>query len=215
MGTTENENKEDVQNTFIEKKREILSVQVTPEEKRQITKMAIKDCGISVSEFVRTKIFLEPKRNLQEDEQIIDLPMQDEERQAYEETIDKLNLELKTLKSDVVKLKVSKVNLLPGGLNTEESENKPSLGVINSLNPDFINTIERVKEYRNKKFEALSDEDKKDFPDYLDFEKFFTTVLLRGFRRMYNNGVLKQHSGLLYEDVKLMASVSNIDFDEV
>ncbi|MCW3076949.1 MAG: hypothetical protein JWO32_1558, partial [Bacteroidetes bacterium] len=31
-----------------EKKREVLSVQVTPEEKRQITRMAVKDCGISV-----------------------------------------------------------------------------------------------------------------------------------------------------------------------
>src|SRR5690606_16757441 len=89
----------------VEKKREIISVQVTPEEKRKITTMAIKERGISVSEFVRTKIFLEPKQPVAPAAEIEE-PLRDEERQTYEDTIDALNSRINELKETVVNLKV-------------------------------------------------------------------------------------------------------------
>jgi hypothetical protein len=195
---------------FTEKKREIISVQVTPEEKRKITKMAIKDCGISVSEFVRTKIFLEPKATQAAESQ--EEPLQDEERRAYEETIDKLNSDKKQLVDENLKLKVEKTPI-----PTEQPKETPIIktGLISEVEEEFKKAVDSLFQYREKKYAGFSEEKKTENSDYLDKDKFLKLVLLRGLRRMFNNNVLNESTGLQYQDMKTLSNIAKIDFDEV
>lgn len=110
-----------------EEKREFINVQVTKEQKQAITKHAIVNCGISVSEYGRTKMldFSEPKKEVEK----TDESMSDDDRAIYEEgmkksserekqkdeLINKLtaeNLELKELLKNEPKQEVSESNIV-------------------------------------------------------------------------------------------------------
>lgn len=184
-----------------EKKREVISIQVSPEEKRQITTMAVKDCGISVSEFVRTKIFTEfPKETEAE-------AMTDEERQIYEDKLSDLNEAVKSLKTDIVNLKVGKAS--PSAVKGVEVAPLKENGIIFDLAEDFKATIEKIKTFRAGEIEKMSEEQKANVPD---INKYFKTIFLRGLRRSYNNGFLAKYTGLTTDDIKLMADSEAIDY---
>lgn len=213
METTTQEVKEPIkeiaQAPETEKKREIISVQVTPEEKKTITRMAVKDCGISVSEFVRTKVFMEQKLVSQESTK--ENPISDEERLIYEEKISEFNAENKKLKDDIIKLKVASAN----------PKDKPEEIIIPEVNvnelkivlePKSKSIIDKIKDFRDEKFKNLSDEDKKEF---IPFEKYLIVLLMRGLKRSYYGGILYSNTGLTTDDVKVIAEAEKIDYDEV
>lgn len=207
---TEPENKSTVTEQTTEKKREILSIQVSTEEKRQITKMAVKDCGISVSEFVRTKIFMEPKNQIDQNAINIDTPVLDEERQAYEDTIDARNKEIQKLKTEIVNIKVSNVNVGKQEA-AKEVETNPNVLTI-QLEPEFKLCFEKIKTFRETKLSKIEDEEEK--ASFMPIDKYLKTILLRGFKRSFNNGQLGSATGITTDDIKLMAEKAGIDYYE-
>ena len=191
-----------------EKKREVISVQVTPEEKRKITVMAVKDCGISVSEFIRTRAFMDIKAITSNTEE--PMPLIDEEREIYEVKITELNAENLKLKTDIVNLKVT--NAKPS--NTEIEVIKPEVyeGSLNIVFEPKMNTLfDRIKSFRNDKLKTLTEEEQLTF---LPFDKYVKVLLMRGLKRSYYGSVLNSHTGLTTDDIRDMAEAENINYEE-
>lgn len=193
----------------VEKKREIISVQVSAEEKRLITRMAIKDCGISVSEFVRTKVFAEPaKQPTNEKGELSETPLTDEEKEMYEEKMTELNAENRKLKDEIVKIKV--LNADPG--KAKEAEPAVSANtLILELSEGFKNGLDALKKFRDEKALNLPEDEKAAFASN---EKYLKTIFLRGLKRSFNNGILGENTGLKTEDIKTMAAAEEIDYDD-
>ncbi len=192
-----------------EKKREIISVQVTPEEKRKINIMALKDCGISVSEFVRTKIFLEPKKN--SIEAPTENPISDEEREMFKETLNSKNEEIKPLKDEKVKIKVANVKERQNEAQNNELTELEKSALIIVLNEKYMAIFNRIKSYRKEALEKMNDKDKAVF---FDFNKYLITLLLRGLRRSYYNAQLASNSGLNTGNIAEIAAAELIDYEE-
>jgi hypothetical protein len=193
----------------VEKKREVLSIQLTPEEKRTITRMAVQDCGISVSEFVRTKIFADPKKMFAEN--INESPITDEEREIYENKLSDVNKQMKVLKEELINLRVSIAN---PNLETLEEAIKPVTDNELSIqfSADAFPIIESIRKFREEQAAKLDDKEKE---KYYGYNKYLIAILIRGFRRSYFNGELNINTGLTTDDMKLMAKVENIDYDNL
>ena len=154
METAEKKQTESVANNDVERKRDLITFQVSPLEKRKITEMAIKDCGISVSEFIRTKIFIEPKK-LEPIEVLEPIQMDDEERKIYEDKLKDITNENRTLKDELIKIKVLKTEITPGGDNTQ-AVTIPSNDVndlVIKLEPEFKQLFDLIKQNREEKHE--------------------------------------------------------------
>jgi len=191
----------------IEKKREIISIQVTPEEKRTITRMAVKDCGISISEFVRTKIFVEPKTVIINNEN--ESPLTDEERTIYDEKISELNLAYKKLLDENIKLKVSKAD--PNKKENETVVNPiEERALIIELESRTKTLFNRIKSFREDAFKELDDTEKEKFEP---FEKFVKVLLLRGLKRSYYGNCLNASTGLTTADIREMSEAEKIDYE--
>ena len=212
METTEKENKEAtieaIKPLEIEKKREIISVQVTPEEKRTITRMAVKDCGISVSEFVRTKVFMEQKPVTTNE--VIESPITDEEREIYEEKISEVNAENRKLKDDIIKLKVA-------GADPNEKEAAIIVPVDENvlhipLKPETMAIFNKVKDFREEIIKTLPNDEKY---SVFAFEKYLSVLLMRGLKRSYYSGALYSGTGLATDNIREMAVSESIDYDEL
>jgi hypothetical protein len=191
----------------IEKKREIISIQVTPEEKRTITRMAVKDCGISISEFVRTKIFVEPKTVIINNEN--ESPLTDEERTIYDEKISELNLAYKKLLDENIKLKVSKAD--PNIKEVEQIVVPTKENVLAiELEPKTKEFFDNIKNFRDL---ALGELDEKEKEEFEPFEKFVKVLLLRGLKRSYYGSCLNSSTGLTTADIREMSEAENIDYE--
>lgn len=191
-----------------EKKREIISVQITPEEKRKITRMAIKECGISVSEFVRTKIFMDHKTINENND--VENPVLDEERVLYEDKLSELNEENKKLKDEIVKIKVAFAN--PNNEIDEvvtEQINENELKINFAENSKVL--IDSIKTFRDEKFKNLSEKEKENF---FSFEKYLVLLLIRGLKRSYYFAALNSNTGLNIDDVRKIAEFEKIDYEE-
>ena len=199
-----------VNSSIPEKKREIVSVQVTPEEKRIITRMAVKDCGISVSEFVRTKIFMEPKTGLLEDKN--ENPILDEERLIYEDKISDLNTELKKVKDDFLKYKISITKPVQDDLVATPQKEFVENGLNIALESTTKSLFDGIKKFRDDEFNNLSDDEKLNF---LPFEKYLALLLIRGLRRSYYAGVLNSNTGLTTDNIKEMAEAEGFNYYDV
>ena len=192
----------------IEKKREIISIQVTPEEKRTITRMAVKDCGISISEFVRTKIFVEPKTVIINNEN--ESPLTDEERTIYDEKISELNLAYKKLIDENIKLKVSKAD--PNKKEVEQIVIPTKENVLAiELEPKTKEFFDNIKNFRGLALGRLDDTEKEKFEP---FEKFVKVLLLRGLKRSFYGQCLNASTGLTTADIREMSEAENIDYEE-
>lgn len=192
----------------IEKKREIISIQVTPEEKRTITRMAVKDCGISISEFVRTKIFVEPKTVIINNEN--ESPLTDEERTIYDEKISELNLAYKKLIDENIKLKVSKAD--PNKKEVEQIVIPTKENVLAiELEPKTKEFFDNIKNFRDLALGKLDDTEKEKFEP---FEKFVKVLLLRGLKRSFYGQCLNASTGLTTADIREMSEAENIDYEE-
>ena len=193
----------------VERKRETISFQVSPKEKTQITYMAIKDCGISVSEFIRTKIFLEPKK-AEPIEPLLPNPMDDEERAIYEGKLKEITDENAILKNQIVKDKVLKSEIIEDAGTTEikdiVTDNINDLVI--KLEPELKQLVDRIKQFREDKFKTLDIEEQKSF---YDLNKFLKLILFRGFRRSYSLSELKASTGLVLSEIESISESEGID----
>ncbi len=181
-----------------ERKREVISFQVSPQEKTQITYMAIKDRGISVSEFIRTRIFAEPKK-VDSNESVISNPLDDEERTIYEEKIKNITKENTVLKDHLILNSAVKDIILEETKKTEE-ENigiNDETDLIIKLDPKLKQLFDRAKQYREDQCRSLDPEKQK---EYYDFNKFLNVLLLKGIKHGYSRLNLKSDTGLILSD---------------
>lgn len=206
METTEKKEEKNTTITDVERKRETISFQVTPKEKKEITYMAIKDCGISVSEFIRTKIFIEPKKN-EPIEALLPNPMDDEERAIYEDKLKEVTKENVVLKDELIKIKVLKTDIHKGE-ETEIIVEENANGLTIQLEPEFKELFDRIKKYREEKANTLDEDEKKAF---YDFNTFLKLLILRGAKRSYNSDDLKNSTGLVLSDLTAMLKITGID----
>lgn len=202
METKEKTEEKKPLNTDIERKRELITISVSPDEKRRITRMAVSDCGISVSEFIRTKVFLESPKPT---EPIQESPLKDEEREIYEEKIREFSEEIQTLKDTLVKTKVLNTNVED---IAEISEAMPENAILIELEPELKQLLDQVKKFRDEKALTLNPEKLKEFYDYNTFLKL---ILLRGFRRSYGLSSLNENTGLKWSDFNAMVELCKID----
>lgn len=210
METTEKKEEKSPILSDVERKRETISFQVTPKEKTQITYMAIKDCGISVSEFIRTKIFVEPK-TLEPQDEVLPNPMDDEERAIYEEKLKEITAENVRLKDELIKVKVLKTELHQDEENTEieKTVTNDINDLVIHLEPEFKQLFDRAKEYRDEQSKTFTP--KRLQKEYYDFNKFLKVLILRGVKRSYSNNELKADTGLLLSDFTAMEAIAKID----
>lgn len=192
-----------------EKKREMLSIQVTPEEKKRIAFMAIGERGISVSEFVRRKIFTEQKTVVIDNSN--ETPLMDEERQMYEDMLDLKNKENQKLKDDLINFKVAQPS--PAILEVESPVINPisETALLIELDAKTKAYFDAIKQFREDKIKTLDEDEKAEFMDY---DKFVKTILLRGFKRSFYGSVLNSSTGLTTDDIREMAKAENIDYEE-
>ena len=150
-----------VNSSETEQKRAFLTVEVTPEQKLQVTKEAVEVCQTTVSDYCRTKIFMSKQENQTE---IDGNGMSDEERKIYDETIIKLKKENNFLKEQNTQLKVEAST--PGLQDEitalkEENENLKAKIFVSesdlyqSLTPDENKLINDVIKLYNKKVSNL------------------------------------------------------------
>jgi hypothetical protein len=116
-----------------DKKRTFINIAVTPEEKISVTKSAITDCGISVSEYCRTKIFT-PKRE-QNIETTVDV-LTDPEKEIYEKKITEQTNQINLINDELIKVKIAKSTPTQSDeyklLETENKSLKEQLEKINA-----------------------------------------------------------------------------------
>lgn len=209
METTEKKEEKNTTISDVERKRETISFQVTPKEKKEITYMAIKDCGISVSEFIRTKIFIEPKK-IEPVEALVPNPMDDEERAIYEDKLKEVTKENGALKDELIKIKVLKTDVRSSNeldqTETIVSDNTNNLAIL--LEPEFKELFDRIKKYRDDKFNTLTADEQKEF---YDFNTFLKLLILRGVKRSYNSSDLKSSTGLVLSDFEPALKVAGVD----
>jgi hypothetical protein len=169
--------------------------------------MAVKDCGISISEFVRTKIFVEPKTVIINNEN--ESPLTDEERTIYDEKISELNLAYKKLLDENIKLKVSKAD--PNIKEVEQIVVPTKENVLAiELEPKTKEFFDNIKNFRDL---ALGELDEKEKEEFEPFEKFVKVLLLRGLKRSYYGSCLNSSTGLTTADIREMSEAENIDYE--
>ena len=193
-----------------EKKREMLSIQVTPEEKKRIALMAVKERGISVSEFVRTKIFTEQKTIIIDNSN--ETPLMDEERELYEETINQKNAELTKLKDELINFKVAQPSPAQTNSETPLINSISERALIIELDPKTKTLFNQIKKFREDLYKGLTNEKEK--AEFIEYDKYLKILLLRGLKRSYYGSVLKSHTGLTTDDIREMAQAENIDYEE-
>jgi len=104
-----------------------ISVKLKPEEKQKLIQKAVTENGLTVSEFVRYKIFEEEPENKEmakapDQEREI---LQDEEREAYEKLIQAQRQAIADLTEELYKVKAKNIDLTkPNGVEiTEDNTN--------------------------------------------------------------------------------------------
>lgn len=205
MSTTEKKEEKPALNIDAEKKREVISFQVSPSEKREITFKAIKECGCTVSEFIRAKIFMEPKK--------IEVPVtseaiafDDEERLIYEDKLKELTDENKVLKDKLINERILKTTIDPNGIVLPKENEGNNISIFSE--PEFKSLLDKIKAYRDEKLASLDEEDK---AKYYDFNTFLKLMFLRGVQRSYFSSDLKNSTGLQLSDFDSILEVSKIN----
>ena len=198
-------------------KRVVISISVTPEEKRKISVEALKDYETSVSDLIRSRMFIKPE---EPKEDVGDSTGEDTEIEIYKEVIQDLKNEITELKESNLQLKLNENENAPDDEedNSNEKETiEPTAPKENILFIEFEqeedekSIIQKIKEYRSELFERL---DPKEIEDFKDFDKYSKTIFLRGLKRSYNNGVLNEGTGLHILDIQNTAKLEQIDYSD-
>ncbi len=132
-----------------EEKREFINVQVSKEQKQAITKHAIVNCGISVSEYGRTKMldFSEPKKEVEKTSG----ELTDDERAIYEEGMKKSS-ERDKQKDDLIN-KLTAENLeLKEILKNEPKQKNAESNIVIELTPEQRKIVDDSIVYETKSF---------------------------------------------------------------
>lgn len=193
-------------------KREVISISVTPEEKRKISVEALKDYNTSVSDLIRSRMFI--KHDAVPNQEAPTEKEETSESEIYEEVIRQLKAEISELKEENKELKLNADE--PTNVDTvEEIEETPRKS--NGLYIEFVkgedeeSILEKLKANRAQMSEELSPEELENFED---LEQLTKIILLRGFKRSYNSGYLAKDTGLRLSDVKKAAELEGINYDE-
>lgn len=142
--------KENIKTETAEDKREFINIAVTKEQKTAIQKEAIEVCGISISEYCRTKI-LTPKADPQA-ETVVNT-VNDEERELYEVRMKKDADTIKKLTEENVQLKVSKsIPVETVESVKEESNIVPACALFLNLTPDQRKIVDIALALESKSF---------------------------------------------------------------
>lgn len=195
-------------NADTERKRELITFQVTHSEKKEITEEAIGVRGIPVSQYVRIKMF--DLESAQTEPDILENPMDDEERETF-------NAKLKELKEENDSLKAKQTETKPAiaAPTFVKTEAKPTPGNALTIEcePEFKALFERIKTNREEKALTLNEEELKSFYNFNDYLK---VLLLRGLQRSYNIGNLKDSTGLTGDEFNEEKSkITTINEDDI
>ena len=150
-----------------EDKREFINIAVSKEQKIAISKEAITKCGISVSEYCRTKI-LTPKS---ENQETVINTVNDEERDLYEDRMKIDSETIKALTEENVKLKVSKSIPTIENLEEVKTEEKPLISesaILIDLTPEQRTIVDLAIKYESESFFGT---------EYLDVNHFIKRKL--------------------------------------
>lgn len=185
-----------------QEKREVISISVTSDEKRKISVEALKKYNTSVSDLIRKRMFLDHEAEEQ------NVQAKEENEEYHLEVIQELKSDLLELENENAELKLKLAQA-----KSAETENNQTVatGYILSFadDQDGRNLIEMIKAHRAELFENLSE---KDLESFYDFEKYIQTMFLRGLKRTFNNGLLKEETGLSISMVKQVATLEDIEY---
>lgn len=196
--------------TETEKRRETITFQLTPSEKRELTTIAVQECGISVSEFIRTRIFA-PVVKEKESTETIESQFSDEERLIYEEKIKEQKALIKSLTDELTSVKISKATVKEStdfDITEPIAEAEESVLKIKLL-PEFKNVIDRIKEYRAEKENSFVGSRLQ--ATFYNNDKFFTLMLLRGFKRSFYSSDLGNQTGLKLSELDSVVEEAEIN----
>lgn len=188
-------------------RREVISVSVSPEEKRKISVEALKKYNTSVSDLIRKRMFLDHEA----DEHLEKDPTESED--VHKEVIQELKADILELEEENATLKLKLSQAQTEKVNPEPNKSTQVYGVVLSFedNEDGENLLDLIKEHRAELFENLPSNELEDF---YDFDKFIKTLFMRGLKRTFNNGMLREETGLSISTVKLIAQLEDIDYSE-
>ena len=193
-----------------EKRRETITFQLTPSEKRELTKIAVQDCGISVSEFIRTRIFT-PVVKVQETTETPESTFNEEERLIYEDKIKEQKALIKSLTEELTSAKIAKATIKEDlGIEVLETEIEEDESVLKiKLLPKFKSVVERIKAFRVEKEHSFVGSRLQ--ASFYNNDQFFTLMLLRGFKRSFYNSDLGSNTGLKLSDLEPVAKEAGIN----
>ncbi len=195
-------------------KRVVISISVTPEEKRKISVEALKDYETSVSDLIRSRMFIKPEEPKESEDTSTE---EENEIDIYKEVIQDLKNEISELKESNLQLKLNENASTNEEIEDEKEIIKPTVPKENILfiefkqDEDEKSIIQKIKEYRSELFEKL---DPKLIEDFSDFDKFSKIIFLRGLKRSYNNGILNESTGLYISDIQKASKLEQIDYSE-
>lgn len=110
----------------------VITVKMKPEEKSLLIKKAVEESGLTVSEFIRYKLFNETPENKSNNADIeYKEVIEDEERQAYEDLIKNQRTAIADLTEKLYKLKAAEIDL---------ANTKTALSISNA-NKDFLSKL--------------------------------------------------------------------------
>lgn len=103
--TSEQELKQPIQDV-------VVTIKMKPDEKTLLIRKAVKESGLSISEFIRYKLFNEePESHAKNEEPVFKEVVEDEERQAYEELLKNQRIAIADLTEQLYKAKSKNIDL--------------------------------------------------------------------------------------------------------
>lgn len=182
-------------------KRAVISISLSADEKRRISVEALRDYSTSVSDLIRSRMFIKTENKSKTD---------DEEIEILKEVIQQLKAEIEDLKDKNSSLEIKhseSENSFEEERKIFSNENVLSLEFLE--NKSGVSIIQKINEYRSELFKKLDPQNNKGF---YDFDKFSKLIFLRGLKRSYNNGMLKEDTGLAISEVERSASLEGLKY---
>lgn len=192
-------------------KREVISISVTPEEKRRISVEALKDYSTTVSDLIRSRMFVKVEDTGQTDKEP---KSENAEIEIYEEVIQQLKSEISDLKDKNLSLKLQFSENENPVLDPEEPTVKKENVLLLEFNDvEGESIIQKIRTFRSELFEKAEPEN---VLEVYELEQFAKLLLFRGLRRSYNNGILNESTGLRISEVQQFVEQEGFDYsDEV
>lgn len=193
-------------------KRAMISIGVSAEEKRRISVEALKDYETSVSELIRSRMFVKTEDSEGNQNEPT---LKSEEVEVYKDVIQQLKDEIIELKDQNSKFELQiNENKEVGEIESEElniTQNDNMVLLNFSENSQGLSIIKMIRDFRTELFKESEIDSVENFPDFKVFAK---TLFLRGLKRSYNNGILKEGTGLNISEIENFSEQEGISYSE-